>query len=97
MTTLKDFVSSTFTDLKTHRARVITLLEGGKLYVDPMEKWNSAGEDPKRYCPDRMKDCALCILLVKHGRGFFQAGPASFDRCGGKQLQVTKQENEKKT
>src|SRR2546422_75922 len=62
MTTLKAFVSSTFTDLKPHRARAIALLRGGGLHVDPMEDWSAASEEPRTFCLERMKDCALCIL-----------------------------------
>src|SRR5689334_11802653 len=70
MTTLKAFVSSTFTDLKAHRARAIALLRGGGLHGDPMEDWSAASEEPRTFCLERMKDCALCILLVAFRKGF---------------------------
>jgi len=74
MTTLKAFVSSTFTDLKAHRARAIALLRGGGVQVDPMENWSAASEEPKTFCLERMKDCSLCILLVAFRKGFIPDG-----------------------
>src|SRR6185436_9865792 len=70
MTTLKAFVSSTFKDLKAHRARAIDLLRGGGLHVDPMEDWSAASEEPRRFCLERMTDCQLCVLLVAFRKGF---------------------------
>ena len=74
MTALKAFVSSTFTDLKAHRARAIALLRGGGVHVDPMENWSAANEEPKTFCLERMKDCSLCILLVAFRKGFIPDG-----------------------
>jgi hypothetical protein len=66
----KAFVSSTFIDLKEHRARVIDALRKGGIQVDPMEDWTADSDEPKRVSVDRMRDCDLCILLVGARRGY---------------------------
>src|SRR5436309_1220184 len=71
--TLKAFVSSTFGDLKLHRARVIDTLERGGFHVDPMEKWDAASAAPTRFCLERLDDCDLCVLIVAFRRGFIPA------------------------
>ncbi len=65
----KAFVSSTYVDLKEHRARVIDALRKGGVHVDPMEDWTAEVDEPKRVSTDRMRDCDLCILLVGARRG----------------------------
>ncbi|MEE8585150.1 MAG: DUF4062 domain-containing protein, partial [Acidobacteriota bacterium] len=65
----KAFVSSTYTDLKEHRARVIDALERAEFFVDPMEKWTSDNDEPKQVSVERMRGCDLCILLVAARRG----------------------------
>src|SRR5687767_14707066 len=67
---LKAFVSSTFTDLKAHRARAIALLRSGGLHVDPMEDWSAASDEPRKFCLERMAGCDLCVLLVAFRKGF---------------------------
>ena len=65
----KAFVSSTFIDLKKHRARVIDALRKAGIQVDPMEEWSADSDEPKRLSVERMRDCDLCILLVGARRG----------------------------
>ncbi len=65
----KAFVSSTFKDLKDHRAAVIRALRQGGIFVDPMEDWTADNHEPKQVSVERMRDCDLCILLVGARRG----------------------------
>jgi hypothetical protein len=74
MTTLKAFVSSTFTDLKAHRARALALLRGGGIHVDPMEDWSAAPDEPKEFSRNRLDGCDLAVLLVAFRRGFIPQG-----------------------
>lgn len=71
---MKAFVSSTFIDLKEHRARVIATLRGGGIHVDPMEDWSASSQEPRTFCLDRLQGCNLCILLVGFRRGFVPEG-----------------------
>lgn len=73
---LKAFVSSTFEDLKDHRAHVIRELRDAGIFVDPMENWTSSSDEPKRLSVERMRDCDLCVLLVAFRRGFVPEGEA---------------------
>jgi hypothetical protein len=61
---IRAFVSSTFRDLKNHRAYVIERPERCGIFVDPMEKWTAAGDEPKDLSTERVKVCQLCVLLV---------------------------------
>ena len=70
----KAFVSSTFKDLKEHRNHVITSLRGAGIFVDPMEDWSAASDEPKQFSQDRIKDCDLCVLLVGFRRGHVPNG-----------------------
>jgi formylglycine-generating enzyme required for sulfatase activity len=63
------FVASTFEDLKDHRAHVIAALRKAGFTVDPMEDWTAATNEPRRFSPERVKGCDLCILLVAFRRG----------------------------
>lgn len=45
----KAFVSSTYLDLKDHRARVIGALRGMGMFVDPMEDWKADSDEPKNF------------------------------------------------
>ena len=65
----KAFVSSTFVDLKEHRARVIDALRKSGIFVDPMEDWTADTSEPREVSVDRMRGCDLCILLVTARRG----------------------------
>ena len=67
--TYKAFVSSTYVDLKDHRARVIDALRKAGIHVDPMENWTADGDEPKEVSVERMRGCDLCILLVGARRG----------------------------
>ena len=42
----KAFVSSTFLDLKLHRARAINALRRSGIFVDPMEEWTADDISP---------------------------------------------------
>ena len=70
----KAFVSSTFKDLKDHRHHVITSLRSAGFFVDPMEDWSAASDEPKQFSQDRIKDCDLCVLLVGFRRGHVPNG-----------------------
>jgi hypothetical protein len=73
---IRAFVSSTFSDLKDHRAYVIERLERSGIFVDPMEKWAAAGDEPKDLSTERVKACQLCVLLVGLRRGHVPEGGA---------------------
>jgi hypothetical protein len=70
----KAFVSSTFEDLKKHRAKVIVSLRRAGIHVDPMEDWTAASGEPKQFSQERIKDCDLCVLLVGFRRGHIPRG-----------------------
>lgn len=67
--TYKAFVSSTFKDLKDHRAHVISSLRNAGFFVDPMEDWPADSDEPKKFSRERLHDCDLCLLLVAFRRG----------------------------
>ena len=81
---LRVFVSSTFEDLKTHRARVIDWLRKSHLSVDPMEDWTASTEEPKEFSKKRVEGCQLCVLLVGFRRGYVPEG---------EQLSITQMEH----
>ena len=60
---IRAFVSSTYVDLKEHRAYVIGRLTAAGIFVDPMEKWTAASDDHKELSMARVKDCHQCILM----------------------------------
>ena len=70
----KAFVSSTFEDLKEHRKQVIASLRNAGIFVDPMEDWTAASEEPKEFSQARIKECDICILLVGFRRGCVPKG-----------------------
>jgi len=72
----KAFVSSTFDDLKEHRAHVISSLRRAGFDVDPMEDWSANSEEPKQFSQDRLEGCHLCVLLVAFRRGYVPVGEA---------------------
>ena len=72
--TYKAFVSSTFEDLKDHRAYVIRSLRRAGFFVDPMEEWPADSEEPKRFSQNRLQGCDLCLLLVAFRRGYVPEG-----------------------
>jgi hypothetical protein len=74
MRSYKAFVSSTFVDLKAHRAGVIAGLRKAGFFVDPMEDWTAATDEPKRFSQARLLGCDLCILLVARRRGHVPRG-----------------------
>ncbi len=74
MKSYKVFVSSTFVDLKKHRARVISALRKAGFFVDPMEDWTAATDEPKRFSQARIEGCDLCILLIARRRGHVPRG-----------------------
>ncbi len=65
----KAFVSSTFEDLSEHRKKVLGFLRKAGIFVDPMEDWTAASDEPKKFSQDRIKDCDFCVLLVAFRRG----------------------------
>lgn len=71
---LRAFVSSTFEDLKDHRAHVITALRKAGILVDPMEDWSASADEPKTFSRARVKPCDLCVLLVAFRRGHVPEG-----------------------
>lgn len=70
----KAFVSSTFEDLKEHRAHVIRTLRRAGFIVDPMEDWTADSAEPKQFSQDRLNGCDLCVLLVGFRRGYVPDG-----------------------
>ena len=70
----KAFVSSTYEDLKHHRAFVIKALRAAGFAVDPMEDWTADADEPRRFSADRLDGCDLCVLLVARRRGFVPPG-----------------------
>jgi len=75
--TYKAFVSSTFEDLEKHRKEVIISLRKAGIFVDPMEEWTAASNEPKKFSQDRIKGCDLCVLLVGFRRGHVPQGEES--------------------
>ncbi|MGH7555513.1 MAG: DUF4062 domain-containing protein [Longimicrobiales bacterium] len=73
-TPYKAFVSSTFEDLKRHRAHVIQALRKSGIFVDPMEDWTAEADEPKRFSTDRLAGCHFCVLLVALRRGYVPEG-----------------------
>lgn len=72
--TYRAFVSSTFKDLKDHRAHVICALRRAGVSVDPMEDWTADSDEPKKFSQKRVEGCHLCILLVGFRRGHVPEG-----------------------
>src|SRR5262249_10747224 len=72
----KAFVSSTFVDLKDHRARVISTLRKSGIHVDPMEDWGADAREPACFCRGRLEGCQRCVLLVAFRPGFVAEGEA---------------------
>jgi serine/threonine protein kinase len=68
------FVSSTYIDLKEHRARVIDALRKSGIHIDPMEDWAADDREPKQFSRQRVNGCRLCILLVAFRRGYVPEG-----------------------
>jgi Domain of unknown function (DUF4062)/NACHT domain len=62
--------------LKHHRAHVIRALRRAGFAVDPMEDWDSASDEPKVFCLERVEGCDLCVLLVGFRRGYRPDGGA---------------------
>jgi hypothetical protein len=67
---IQAFVSSTYTDLKRHRAHVIKALRKAGIFVDPMEDWTAESDEPKKFSQDRLAGCHFCVLLVAFRRGY---------------------------
>ena len=44
---IRAFVSSTYRDLRDHRAYVIDRLTQSGIFVDPMKKWTAASDEPR--------------------------------------------------
>ena len=71
---LRAFVSSTYVDLREHRAFVIDQLRKAGLAVDPMEVWTADSDEPKVFSQQRIEGCDLCVLLVAFRRGCVPPG-----------------------
>ena len=67
---LQVFISSTYEDLKDHRAHVIKELGRSRVFVDPMENWTAESDEPKEFSQDRLTGCDFCVLLVAFRRGY---------------------------
>lgn len=67
---IQAFVSSTYEDLKRHRANVIKALRRASVFVDPMEDWTAESDPPKTFSQDRLAGCHFCVLLVAFRRGY---------------------------
>ena len=67
---LKAFVSSTYEDLKDHRSHVLDALRRAGIFVDPMEHWTAASDEPKKFSQERLAGCHFCVLLVAFRRGY---------------------------
>jgi len=67
---IQTFVSSTYEDLKDHRAHVIKALRRSGIFVDPMENWTAESDEPKKFSQDRLTGCHFCVLLVAFRRGY---------------------------
>lgn len=74
--TIRAFISSTYRDLKDQRAYVIERLTRGGVFVDPMERWTAAADEPKELSQERVRDCDVCVLLVGFRRGYVPDGEA---------------------
>lgn len=70
----KAFVSSTYEDLKAHRAYVIRELRHCGVQVDPMEDWDASPELPKVFSTSRIEGCDLFVLLIGTRLGHVPAG-----------------------
>jgi len=68
------FVSSTFEDLKDHRAHVIRQLRRAEFIVHPMEDWVANSDEPKQFSQERLQGCDVCVLLVAFRRGYVPDG-----------------------
>ncbi len=68
------YLSSTYEDLKAHRAHVIQALRKAGIQVDPMENWGAAPEVPKVFSKERIDGCDLLVLLVAFRRGYRPRG-----------------------
>ncbi len=68
------FVSSTYSDLKDHRAAVIATLRRAGFDVDAMEEWTSDAEQPKDFSRRYLEQCDLLVLLVGHRLGHVPRG-----------------------
>jgi len=71
---VKAFVSSTFEDLKDHRAYVVKYLRKAGIFVDPMEDWTAESDEPKQFSRERLDGCDFCVLLVALRRGYVPKG-----------------------
>lgn len=68
------FVSSTYEDLKHHRAHVIGELRRAGFSVDPMEDWSADPVAPRTFSAERAQACDLMVLLVAFRRGCIPPG-----------------------
>jgi hypothetical protein len=63
------YVSSTFLDLKEHRAALKIALERAKYDVECMEKYPAFDERPKDKCLEDVAACDYYVLILAHRYG----------------------------
>jgi hypothetical protein len=68
------FVSSTYEDLKHHRAFVIDALRTSGFDVDPMEDWSADPAEPSVLSVERVAECSVLVMLVALRRGSVPKG-----------------------
>jgi len=71
---LRAFVSSTYEDLKAHRAEAIAILRRAGFFVDAMEEWTSDAREPKTFSKERVEQSDLMVLIVGHRLGYVPHG-----------------------
>lgn len=64
------FLSSTYDDLKDHRAEVIRAVRSAGFDCEAMEDWTADPRAPKDFSQKRILDCDVLVLLVGRRRGF---------------------------
>jgi hypothetical protein len=86
---IRAFVSSTYVDLKAHRASVTGRLTAAGIFVDPMEKWTAASDAPKELSMSLLsvaasRQSAALIALVRVRR----VHHSTMVQCQGSHLRV---------
>lgn len=71
---LKVFVSSTYVDLKAHRAHVIRQLGHSGIFAEVMENWPAESNAPDQACLERLATCDLVVALIGFRRGYVPPG-----------------------
>jgi len=82
------YISSTFRDLKEHRAALKIALEKAGYDVDCMERYPAFDERPLDRCLEDVAHCDAYILILAHRYGFRP------DCADGRLLSITEREYE---